>query len=131
MNPPETTTPSLLPDPADEQSLKALVLPFTEACPDLHAMAHEAGQEILDKHSVKGIDPDKVWWHRFNNTSVSSTKAFLFWEHYPTPSESLTLPQLVVKRFRPHDQDNADLLDGDGGSTMKGPTPPYTTKPTK
>nr|WP_242485749.1 membrane-targeted effector domain-containing toxin [Pseudomonas sp. TH41] len=98
-----------------------MVLPFTEACPDLHAMAHEAGQEILDKHSVKGIDPDKVWWHRFNNTSVSSTKAFLFWEHYPTPSESLTLPQLVVKRFRPHDQDNADLLDGDGGFYDEGP----------
>ncbi|TVT85262.1 membrane-targeted effector domain-containing toxin [Pseudomonas sp. H3(2019)] len=121
MNSVDTTTPSLLPDPADEQHLKALVLPFTEACPDLHALAHEAAQGILDKHGVKGIDPDQVWWHRFNNTSVSSTKAFLLWEHYPTPSESLTLPQLLVKRFRPHDQDNADLLDGYGGFYNEGP----------
>ncbi len=121
MNSPESISPSLLPDPADEQSLKALVLPFTDACPDLHAMAHDAAQGILDKHGVKGIDPDKVWWHRFNNISASSTKAFLGWERYPTPSESLTLPQLVVKRFRPHDQDNADLLDGDGGFYNEGP----------
>ncbi|MHC8290854.1 membrane-targeted effector domain-containing toxin [Pseudomonas sp. XS1P51] len=120
MNTSETNSPSLLPDAAEEQSLKALALPFAEACPDLHTMAHDAAQGILDKHRVEGIDPDKVWWHRFNNTSVSSTKAFLFWEHFPKPSESLTLPQLVVKRFRPHDQDNADLLDGDGGFYNEG-----------
>ena len=121
MKSPETDTPSLFPDTADEQALKSLVLPFTEACPDLHDMSHQAAQGILDKHKITGIDPDKVWWHRFNNTSVSSTKAFLFWEHYPKPSESLTLPQLVVKRFRPQDQDNADLLDGDGGFYNEGP----------
>lgn len=121
MNAPESNSPSLFPSRADEQTLKALVLPFTEACPDLHAMAHEAAQGILDKHGVKGIEPDQVWWHRFNNTSVSSTKTLLGWEHYPTPSESLTLAQLVAKRFRPHDQDNADLLDGDGGFYNEGP----------
>lgn len=120
-NTPQPPSASLLPNPADEQDLQALVLPFTEACPDLHAMAHEAAQGLLDKHSVKGIDPDKVWWHRFNNTSVSSTKAFLLWEHYPEPSESLTLPQLLAKRFRAHDQDNADLLDAYGGFYNEGP----------
>lgn len=112
---------TLLPDQADKQSLEALVPTFTEACPDLHAMAYDAAQGILDKHGIKGIDPDKVWWHRFSNTSVSSTQAFLGWEHYPSPAESLTLPQLVVKRFRPHDQDNADLLDGYGGFYNEGP----------
>lgn len=117
----ETAKPSLLPNPADEQALIALILPFTEACPDLHAMAHEAAKDILNKHGVRDIDPDVVWWHRFNNISVSSTKAFFGWERYPTPSESLTLPQLVIKRFRPHDQDNADLLDADGGFYSEGP----------
>lgn len=112
---------TLLPDKADEQALNALVPAFTEACPDLHAMAYDAAQGILDKHGVKGIDPDKVWWHRFANTSVSNTKAFFGWEHYPGPSESLTLPQLVAKRFRPHDQDNADLLDTYGGFYNEGP----------
>ncbi|VVM73423.1 hypothetical protein PS645_01883 [Pseudomonas fluorescens] len=111
----------LLPDPADELALRALVLPFTDACPDLHAMAHDAAQGILDKHGIKNIDPSQVWWHRFNNTSVSSPRAFLGWEHDPTPSQSLTLPQLVVKRFRAHDQDNADLLDNYGGFYNEGP----------
>ena len=120
MNQPVAAIPTLLPNPADEQSLKALVLPFTEACPDLYALAHEAAQGVLDKHAIKDIDPNHVWWHRFNNISASSDKAFLGWEHYPAPSESLTLPQLVVKRFRPHDQDNADLLDGNGGFYNEG-----------
>lgn len=116
----ETTHHFLLPNPADEQTLKALALPFTEACPDLHAMAYEAAQGILDKHGVSGIDPDKVWWHRFNNISASNNKTFLGWEHSPHPSQSLTLPQLVVQRFRAHDQDSADLLDGDGGFYSEG-----------
>ena len=121
MNTLDTNSPALFPDQADARSLKALVPSFTEACPDLHAMAHDAAQGILVKHGVKGIVPDKVWWHRFNNTSVSSNLAFLSWEHYPTPCESLTLPQLVVKRFRPHDQDNTDLLDSYGGFYNEGP----------
>lgn len=121
MNSLNTNDTPLLPDQADKQSLDALVPTFTEACPDLPAMAYDAAQGILDKHGVKGIDPDKVWWHRFDNTSVSSTKAFLGWEHYPHPSESLTLPQLVAKRFRAHDQDNADLLDAYGGFYNEGP----------
>ena len=75
--------PSLLPDPADEQPSSDLVLPFTEACPTCTTWPIEAAQGILDKHGIKDIDPDRVWWHRFNNTSVSSTKAFLGWEHYP------------------------------------------------
>jgi hypothetical protein len=121
MNTLDTNPISLLPDQADEHALQSLVPSFTDACPDLHAMAHDTAQGILDKHGVAGIDPDKVWWHRFNNTSVSSSVAFLSWEHYPTPSESLTLPQLVAKRFRPHDQDNTDLLDNYGGFYNEGP----------
>ena len=115
MNSTDTNSQFLLPDPDDEQALKDLVIPFVEACPDMHDMAHGEAQGILDKYGIEHIAPDKVWWHRFDNTSVSSNTAFLFWEHYPKPCESLTLPQLVVQRFHSHDQDNADLLDSDGG----------------
>ena len=106
---------NILPEPSDEQALKTLVVPFVEACPDMHDMAHTEAQGILDKYGIQHLDPDLVWWHRFDNTSVSSTRAFLFWQHYPKPIESLTLPQLVMQRFQTHDQDNADLLDSDGG----------------
>ncbi len=106
---------NILPEPSDEQALKTLVVPFVEACPDMHDMAHTEAQGILDKYGIQHLDPDVVWWHRFDNTSVSSTRAFLFWQHYPKPIESLTLTQLVMQRFQTHDQDNADLLDSDGG----------------
>ncbi|WPN48156.1 MULTISPECIES: membrane-targeted effector domain-containing toxin [unclassified Pseudomonas] len=111
----DTETASVLPSAEDELLLKDLVSPFVEACPDMHEMARNEAQKILDKYGIKNIDPDHVWWHRFENTSASSAQAFLGWEHYPKPIESLTLPQLVIQRFRLHDQDNADLLDGDGG----------------
>ena len=120
MNSSDTSTQFPLPDPDDVQALKDLVLPFVEACPDMHDMAHIEAQAILDKYGIQHIDPDQVWWHRFDNTSVTSTKAFLFWEHYPKPIESLTLPQLVIQRFQAHDQDNADLLDSDGGFYNEG-----------
>ncbi|SEN63330.1 C-terminal region of Pasteurella multocida toxin residues 569-1285 [Pseudomonas sp. ok272] len=115
MNSSDTSDAFLLPNPADHQALKDLIIPFVEACPDLHDMAYSAAQGILDKYAITDLGPDQVWWHRFNNTSVSSNTAFLFWEHYPSPIESLTLTQLVAQRFQAHDQDNADLLDSDGG----------------
>lgn len=120
MNSSNTNSPLPLPNPEDEQALKDLVIPFVEACPDMHDMAHTEAQGILDKYGIQHIDPDQVWWHRFDNTSVTSNKAFLFWEHYPKPIESLTLPQLVAQRFQAHDQDNADLLDSDGGFYNEG-----------
>jgi hypothetical protein len=116
----DTSNSSLLPNPADLRALKDLVIPFVEACPDMQDMAHREAQGILDRYGIHHIDPDRVWWHRFDNTSVTSNKAFLFWEHYPKPIESLTLPQLMVQRFQAHDQDNADLLDSDGGFYNEG-----------
>ncbi|MCP1443646.1 hypothetical protein J3D54_002778 [Pseudomonas sp. GGS8] len=71
--------------------------------------------EILAKHGITGLDPDQVWWHRFNNVSASSTKAFLGWEHSPKPSESMTLTQLVIHRYYVTDQDYSDQLDAYGG----------------
>lgn len=99
----------------DQEQLRMIAPVIVTACPGIQEEAHAVASEILQKHGITGLDPDQVWWHRFNNISASSHKAFLGWEHAPTPSESLTLTQLVIHRYRVTDQDNADLLDGDGG----------------
>lgn len=113
-------TPSL-PNAADAMKLKALFPELVDACPDMYSMAREAAQEILDKHGIHNIEPETVYWHRFNNTTVSNSKAFTGWEHSGIPHQSLTLPQLVIKRFDVYDQDNADLLDSYGGFYRAGP----------
>jgi hypothetical protein len=104
-----------LPNAADKEKLRLIAPGVVAACPGLQEEAHAVASEILIKHGIINMDPDQVWWHRFDNVSASSTKAFLFWEHSPKPCESLTLTQLVIHRYRVADQDNADLLDGDGG----------------
>lgn len=104
-----------LPNAGDKEQLNIIAPVVVTACPGLQEEAHAVASEILKKHGITDMDPDQVWWHRFDNISASSTKAFLGWEHYPKPCESLTLTQLVIHRYRVTDQDNADLLDGDGG----------------
>lgn len=113
-------TPAL-PNAADAMKLKALISELVDACPDMYSMAREAAQEILDKHGIHNIEPETVYWHRFNNTTASNPKAITGWEHFGIPHQSLTLPQLVIKRFDVHDQDNADLLDSYGGFYRSGP----------
>jgi hypothetical protein len=101
--------------PDDQQRLKTLAATLTTQCPDILGMAREAAREILTKHKVTNTTPDQVYWHRFKG-AVSSSLTFTGWEHTGIkPVESLTLPQLVMHRFNVHDQDNADLLDCDGG----------------
>jgi hypothetical protein len=100
---------------ADQEKLKLIAPVVVTACPGLQEEAHAVASEILQKHGITHLDPDQVWWHRFDNVSASSTKAFLGWEHAPKPSESLTLTQLVIHRYRVTDQDDALELDSNGG----------------
>nr|WP_180205863.1 membrane-targeted effector domain-containing toxin [Pseudomonas sp. SbOxS1]NYU06049.1 hypothetical protein [Pseudomonas sp. SbOxS1] len=100
---------------ADREQLKLIAPVVVTACPGLLEEAHAVASEILKKHGITGYDPDQVWWHRFDNVSASSTKAFLGWEHAPKPSESFTLTQLVIHRFRVTDQDDALELNSNGG----------------
>lgn len=103
------------PQPDDQQRLKTLAATLSAKCPDVLGMAGEAAREILSKHKITDKTPDQVHWHRFKG-AVSSTRTFTGWEHSGIrPIESMTLPQLVMHRFNLHDQDNADLLDCDGG----------------
>ena len=91
------------------QQLRKMALPLVAACPDMRQMARDTALSILIKHHQAQRDPDQVHLNRFR-TAESSPRTFSGWEHYETPFQSLTLPQLVMHRFDVHDQDNADLL---------------------
>lgn len=82
---------------------------LVEACPDMREMARSIAREILLRQTGHDAEPDTVYWHRFH-TAVSSPRSFNGWQHRDAPCQSMTLPQLVMHRFNPHDQDNADTL---------------------
>lgn len=100
---------------ADRETLRLIAPTVVTACPGLQEEAHAVASEILKKYGITHLDPDQVWWHRFDNVSASSSKAFLGWEHAPKPSESFTLTQLVIHRYRVTDQDDALELNSNGG----------------
>ncbi|MFP6832915.1 MAG: membrane-targeted effector domain-containing toxin [Pseudomonas sp.] len=110
-----------LPNAADKASLKAMAATVVQMCPGLHDEAHQVARELLERKHLKGIDPDRVYFHRFKSAQ-SSTRSFTGWEHIrEKPYESITLTQLVIHRFRATDQDNADLLDLYAGFYTDGP----------
>ncbi|MBK5527779.1 membrane-targeted effector domain-containing toxin [Pseudomonas sp. TH06] len=118
MNAPER---HLLPNAADKASLKAIAATLVQTCPSLLETAREVASELLTDKGLSGIDPDRVYFHRFR-TAQSSALTFTGWEHVlEKPYESLTLTQLVIHRFRVTDQDNADLLGLYGGFYTDGP----------
>lgn len=104
----------------DKATLLAIAKAAVTQCPDLHVSARQTATQIMARHGVTGLDPDKVWWHHWSN-SHSSPLTYTGWEHIGVPVESLTLPQLVMRRFNPADQDNADLLHQMGGFYTAGP----------
>lgn len=118
MNPTETRP---LPNAADKAALKAIATRVIKTCPSLQDTAHEVAGNLLKKYGITGLDPDNVYFHRFD-AAQSSSKAFTGWEHVnATPTSSMTLTQLVIHRFRATDQDNADLLDLYAGFYSAGP----------
>lgn len=118
MNPTQTRP---LPNAADKTALKNIAAQVTQACPSLQDTAHEVAAQLLEKYGVTGLDPDKVYFHRFK-TAQNLRTSFTGWQHYDEkPYQSLTLTQLVIHRFRATDQDNADLLDLYGGFYTAGP----------
>ncbi|EJM12987.1 hypothetical protein PMI21_04328 [Pseudomonas sp. GM18] len=100
---------------ADQETLRLIAPVVVTACPGLQEEAHAVASEILQKHGITHLDPDQVWWHRFSGLAASSTKAFRGWEYEPKISESFTLTQLVIHRYRVTDQDDALELDFKGG----------------
>ena len=105
---------------ADRQMLHTIGRKVVDGCPDMREMARNAAADILRQHGLGHLEPDTVYWHRFNRTE-SSPLTFNGWEHLDTPIESLTLPQLVMRRFNANDQDNADDLQTMSGFYTDGP----------
>jgi hypothetical protein len=118
MNAPERR---LLPNAADKASLRAIATSLVQACPSLLEAAREVALQLLIDKGLPGLDPDRVYFHRFR-AAQSSNLTFTGWEHLlEKPYESLTLTQLVIQRFRATDQDNADLLGLYCGFYADGP----------
>lgn len=107
-------------DVTDEARLKQLALRFLDDYPDAHGLAYAAARTILRKHSPRPLDPATVYWHRFSN-AASSARTFTGWQHSGTPSESMTLVELVMHRFNARDQDASDELQVYGGFYTDGP----------
>ncbi|WP_247268051.1 MULTISPECIES: membrane-targeted effector domain-containing toxin [Pseudomonas] len=113
--------PNPMPNAADKAALKAIAATVIQTCPSLQDAARQVASDLLIKYQVHGLDPDQVYFHRFD-ASQSSSNTFTGWEHaHATPTSSMTLTQLVTHRFRVTDQDNADLLDVYGGFYTAGP----------
>jgi hypothetical protein len=116
-----TSPERLLPNAADKTALKAIAATIVQTCPSLHDAARQVANEILADKGLSGLDPDRVYFHRFK-TAQSSSLTFTGWEHVlERPYETLTLTQLVIHRFRATDQDNADLLGLYCGFYSDGP----------
>ncbi|KHA72805.1 toxin [Pseudomonas chlororaphis] len=111
----------LLPNAADKTALKAIAATIVQTCPSLHDAARQVANEILADKGLSGLNPDRIYFHRFK-AAQSSTLTFTGWEHLlEKPYETLTLTQLVIHRFRATDQDNADLLGLYCGFYSDGP----------
>lgn len=118
-----TTAPHYPPSTSLHHERNALIQMgerLVEACPDMREMARSIAREILLRRTGHDTEPDTVYWHRFH-TSVSSPRSFNGWQHRNAPYQSMTLPQLVMHRFDPHDQDNADTLQMLSGFYTAGP----------
>lgn len=101
-------------NPNDQQVVRETARQYVADYPDLHDMARRAAQRIIFKRTGKRLDPETVYWHRFSG-AVSSPRTFSGWEHAGKPVESMTLIELLMRRFTPQDQVSTDELSMYGG----------------
>ncbi|EKF9421158.1 cytotoxic necrotizing factor [Vibrio cholerae] len=108
---------------------KAWQLHFTQdyaeliqAMPDPHRVASRELKAALIKHGYRTIDPDKVFYNRFNG-SVSSHRTYNGWSHYETPIESYTLTQAVLLNvFNVYRGTPSNTINSDTGIYTQGAT---------
>lgn len=105
---------------SEEALLKQKALRFMQDYPDAYTMAWSAARKLMRELTGKTLNPDTVWWHRFGSASNSS-RSFTGWQHAGTPVESMTLVELVMRRFNARDQDASDELQVYGGFYTDGP----------
>ncbi|MBD8616139.1 hypothetical protein IFT69_20750 [Pseudomonas putida] len=77
--------------------------------PDLEGAAFAAAQYLLAKLGGFDHDPYEVYWHWFDSANTSP-RTYTGWEHHGKPLQSMTLVELVMRRFNLEQQRNPDLL---------------------
>ncbi|HDZ9390638.1 TPA: cytotoxic necrotizing factor [Vibrio cholerae] len=93
-----------------------------QAMPDPHRVASRELKAALIKHGYRTIDPDKVFYNRFNG-SVSSHRTYNGWSHYETPTESYTLTQAVLLNvFNVYRGTPSNTINSDTGIYTQGAT---------
>ena len=64
--------------------------------PDPIQVTSERVKESLAQHGYHDVDPDAVFYHRFNGAQ-SSHRTYNGWAHYEHPNESYTLTQAMMR----------------------------------
>jgi hypothetical protein len=96
--------------PLSAENVSLIANRYYENFPDLRACARDWGIKLLKFHTTLDLDADTVYWHDFDNAQ-NSPRAFTGQQHIGKPKETLTVTELVLRRFNTFYQVNFDLLD--------------------
>lgn len=115
-DPTETPFPPAEPDPVetDLDYWKTCIEQLVSQYPDLENAAERTARHLLTELGLPSLNPADVYWHGFDSTN-SSPRTYTGWEHYGKPKQSMTLIELVMRRFDLDQQRNSDLLAQMGG----------------
>jgi hypothetical protein len=83
---------------------------YYTAFPDVRESAQEWASAILKQTSAPDLDPNQLFWQRFDNAQ-SSAYSYTGWQHVGPATSTLSLTELVIRRFDLQDQIDFDLLD--------------------
>ena len=95
---------------ATVEQITQIATDYYSAFPDVRQCAREWASALLKTSSTPELDPDKVFWQRFDNAQ-SSALSHTGWQHTGPAASSMSLTELVIRRFELQDQIDFDLLD--------------------
>lgn len=87
---------------------------LVQTFPDMARAAEQVALQVLERSGNARLNPRRVYWHWFDSANTSP-RAYTGWVHYGTPKQSMTLVELVMRRFDLNQQRNSDLLAQMGG----------------
>lgn len=96
--------------PLSVENVSAIADRYYENFPDLRECARDWAIKLLKFHTDLDLDPDEVYWHDFDNAQ-NNPRAHTGQQHMGKPKETLTVTELVLRRFKTFYQVNFDLLD--------------------
>ena len=111
-----TDNNTVLPDPIVSNILfwERKIAELMQQYPDIERAALQIARQVLARAGLFDLDPYQVHWHWFDSAN-SSSRTYTGWEHYGAPKQSMTLVELVMRRFDLDQQRNSDLLAQMGG----------------